>query len=306
MDILAAMLKIILAMALGFFLYKRHVLSDNSNEVMSRLITMSAAPCMIFSSILSLNSGDRSYVYILLIAGVGLFAVMAALGFVIARFLSPDKKTRGVYEAMLTFGNSAFLAFPVGQALMGDLGVSYLAILNIHQNVFAYSYGIFQLTKGNEGKAKFNFKKVLNPPTIAALLALALYLIGVRLPDVIMQPISFLGQICSPLSMVVMGATIASFSLKNLFTNWRYYVLSAFKLVIVPLIVFAISYAIFGPGAVTNVIVIHCCMPTAVIISMIAIMYGADYKTTSSATGLMDIFCIGTIPAVWAIVQMFS
>ena len=306
MDILGAILKIVVAMGLGFFLYKRHILNDESNDVMSRMISLGAAPCMIFSSVLSLDAGRKGDVYILLVGGIGLIATMAILAFIAARFLSPDKKTRGVYEAMLTFGNSAFLAFPIGQALMGDLGVSYLAILNIHQSVFAWSYGVFQLTKGNEGKAKFSLKKLLNPPIISAVLAIVLYLIGVSVPDIIMEPISFIGQICSPLSMVVMGATIASFSIKNLFNNWRYYVLSVLKLLVVPLIIFAFCYAIWGQCDITKVMVIHCAMPTAVIITMIAMIFDADYKTTSAATGLMDIMCIGTIPAVWAIINLFA
>jgi len=306
MDILAAMLKIILAMALGFFLYKRHILNDNTNEVMSRLITMSAAPCMIFSSVMSLDAENRSTVYLLLIAGVVLYVLLALIAFAGAVIIVRDRKQRGVYEAMMTFGNAAFLAFPIGQALMGDAGVSFLAILNMHQNVFAFSYGVFQLTKGGSGSARFQLKKLLNPPIIAAFIALALFLFGVKVPDIINQPIGFVGQLCSPLSMIVMGATIASYPFRNIFTNWRYYAASLVKLVIVPLIVFAIAFRIWGVGDITEVLVIHCSMPTAVIISMIAIMYGSDYKTTSSATGLMDILCIGTIPAVWAFIHLFT
>lgn len=305
MEILSAMLKIILAMVLGFFLYKRRILNDHTNEGMSRLITMSAAPCMIFSSVMSLDAKNRSMVYLLLIAGVVLYFILAVIAFIAARIIVRDKANRGSYEAMMTFGNAAFLAFPIGQALMGDVGVSFLAILNMHQNVFAFSYGVFQLTKGGTGKMKFSVKKLLNPPIIAAIIALVLFLVGVRVPEVINQPINFIGQLCSPLSMIVMGATIASYPFRNIFTNWRYYAASLVKLLIVPLIIFAIAYQIWGVSTVTEVLVIHCSMPTAVIVSMIAIMYGADYQTTSSATGLMDILCIGTIPAMWAFIHLF-
>ena len=71
------------------------------------------------------------------------------------------------------------------------------------------------------------------------------------------------------------------------------------KMVVFPLIAFFIARAIWGDSLVTRVITVHCAMPTAIIMSMIAMTYNADYKTTSSATGLMNILCIGTIPAIW-------
>ena len=305
MDIIGAMLKIIVAMALGFFLYRIHILTDESCSVMSKLVTMGSAPCMIFASILSLSADNKSVVYILLAAGVGMYIVMAAIAFIAARLIAKEKKDRGVYEAMMTFGNSAFLAFPIGQALMGDLGVSYLAILNVHQNIFAYSLGVFQLTKGNDEAARFSVKKLINPPNLAALLGIVLFLVNVQIPDVVMQPINFLGQICSPLSMIVIGATIASYPLKTLFNNWRYYVIAAVKMIIIPAVCFAIAYLIWGASDVTSAILIHASMPTAAIISLIAIMYKADYKTTTSATGLMDILCVGTVPLMWIVTRLF-
>lgn len=305
MDIAGAMLKIAAAMALGFFLYKIHILNDDANAVMSKMITIGAAPCMIFSSVMSLSSGNKTTILTLLAAGVGLYAVLTIIATIAARIIVKEKKDRGVFEAMMTFGNSAFLAFPVGQALMGDLGVSYLAILNIHQNVFAYTLGVLQLTKGNKGSASFSFKKLISPPNVAAVLGIVLLLAGVSIPDIVMQPIGFIGQICSPLSMMIIGATIASFPLKNLFTNWRYYAAAAVKLLIVPAAGFALAFLIWGPSDITSAIAVHCSMPTAAIISMIAIMYEADYHTTTSATGLMDILCIGTIPLVWALTRLF-
>jgi len=305
MDIAGAMLKIIAAMGLGFFLYKIHVMNDETNAVMSKVITIGAAPCMIFSSVMSLSSSDKSIVYMLLLAGIGLYAVMALIAIAAARFKAKEKKDRGVYQAIMTFGNSAFLGFPVGQALMGDIGVSYMAILNVHQNVFAYSLGVIMLTKGNKDAERFSFKKLLSPPNIAAVIGIVMLFIGVKVPDLVMQPISFIGQMCSPLSLMIIGAGIAANPLKELFVNWRFYAAAAVKLLIIPAVGFALAYLIWGPTDITSAITVHCSMPTAAIITLIAIMYKADNRTTTSATGLMDILCIGTIPLMWVLTRLF-
>ena len=306
MEILEVMLKIVLAMALGFFLFRIKVLNEAANAMLSKLVSLAIAPCMIFSSVLSLGEDSKRNILILLIAGIAMYIIFAAMAWVVARLLKPEAKLRGVYEAVLTFGNSAFLGFPVGQALMGDIGVSYMAVLNIHQNVFCWSLGVYQLTKGEKGKAGFSIKKLLNPPIISSVIAIALYFIGVQIPDIVMAPIEFVGQICSPMSMIVVGASIASYSFASLFNNWRYYLLALFKLVVFPMIIFLGSFFTLGAGELTNALCVHAMMPTAVIVSMAAMIYEADHKTTSAVTGLMDILCIGTIPGVWALVTLFN
>lgn len=303
MEILGAILKIVVSMALGYFLYKIKILNDTVNAAASKLISFGIAPCMIFSSVLALGSEQKNNITTLLIAGVAMYVLFAILAFIAARILRLKKEISGIYEATLVFGNSAFLGFPVGQALMGDIGVSYLAVLNMHQNVFCWSYGVFLLTLGQTGKKSLSLKKMINPPIIASLIALAFYFLNIKVPALVMVPIDFISQICSPLSMIIMGATIASYPILSLFTKWKHYVLSFIRLIVFPLAMFLIARLFLGAGELAQALTIHAMMPTAVIVSMAAIMYDSDSKTTSSVTGLMNIFCIGTIPLMWFIIN---
>ena len=299
MAIIITMIKIVFAVLMGYLLYKIHILNDNTNSVLSKLIIYGCGPCMIFSSVISLDSENRAEIIELIVAGFILYIFLAVLVYFMAKLLRPGKDLEGVYQLILLVGNSAFLAFPIGEALMGDIGVSYLAILNVHSNMFAFSYGIYLITKGSGGKFSFPFKKLLNPGIIGAVLALVLFFANVPVPDVILEPIEFVGDITSPLAMLVMGSTIASYSLKQLFNNWRYYILALFKMVVIPIIILLIAKAVWGDSNLTFVFVLHTAMPTATIVSMIAIANNSDYKTTTSATGLMNILCILTIPFIW-------
>jgi len=297
-----AMVKIIAAIALGYFLYKIHILNDEANAVISKLIIYGCGVCMIFSSVSGLDASNKGVVLVLILGGIGVYVLLAVLAFIVARFLSPSSPLRGIYEVIMVFGNTAFLGFPIGEAFMGSIGFSYMAILNIHNNVFAYSYGVYLLTKGGEGKFKFSFKKLLNPGIISALLGLAFFFIGIKVPDIVMAPIDFVGQLTSPLAMIVMGSSMATYSFKNLFNNWRYYILSVFKLIVFPLAVFFIARAAISDQQVIYSLTLHAAMPPATIVSMLAMANGADYKTTTSATGLMNLLCIATIPAIWMLI----
>lgn len=299
-NIIITMVKIVFAIVIGYFLYKIHILNDNTNSVLSKLIIYGCGPCMIFASVVQLDSDNKDEIITLIIAGFVLYILLAVLVYLFTKMLHPGKELEGVYQVVLMIGNAAFLAFPIGEALMGDVGVSYLAILNVHSNLFAFSYGIFLLTRKNEnGKFSFSFKKLLNPGIIGAIVAIILFFIGVTIPEVILEPIEFVGDMTSPLAMIVMGSTIATYSLKELFNNWRYYILALLKLIIIPIIILFIAKAVWGDSNLTYVFVLHVCMPTATIVSMIALANNADYKTASSVTGLMNILCIVTIPLMW-------
>ena len=52
------MLKIIAAMALSFLLYKIHILNDTANKGLSGLIVHATSPCMVFTSIISMDGSE--------------------------------------------------------------------------------------------------------------------------------------------------------------------------------------------------------------------------------------------------------
>ncbi len=303
MEIVNAMIKLFAAIVLGYILNKAKILNEDINEVMSKIIIYAAGPCMIFSSVQDLDSEKKGEVITIIIAGVGVYVIISIMAFLATKLLHPGKGLEGVYRAALTFGNAAFLAFPVGQALMGDLGVSYLAILNVHNNTFAYSYGVYLLTKDNEGKFRFTPKKLINPGVIAAIIALILFFLNIKMPEVVMEPVDFVGQITSPMAMLIIGSMIATYPLVKLFNNWRYYIAALCKLVIFPMIVFFIARAIWGFGDITKVITLHVAMPSAIILTMLALTNKADSKTVSQMTGLMNILCMATIPLVWVLIN---
>lgn len=291
-------LKILITIAFGFFLYKIHILNENANSVMSKVIIYGSGPCMIFSSVMSLDQSNKTEIIGLIIGGLVLFIFLMIAVFIAAKLLRPGKDLEGIYQVLLMITNGAFLGFPVSEALMGDVGVSYMSILNVYSNIFAFSYGVFLLTKGRE-QVKFKFTNLLNPGIVAAVLGVILFFAGVSLPEILMTPIEFIGDITSPLAMFTMGSMMATYSLKDLFNNWRYYILALIKLIILPLLVLLAAGAIWGDSSLTYTFMLHVAMPPATIVSMLALTYNSDYKTTSSATGLMNILCIATIPFMW-------
>ena len=202
---------------------------------------------------------------------------------------------------MIVFGNVGFIGFPLASSLYGALGVFYIGILNFHFTLFAYTIGMTLMTGGKkeDGKKRFDIKNLVNTGTVGVVIALILYLCDVKLPAVVLAPLEFIGQITSPLAMIVLGGTLASYSLKKMFGNWRYYIVSLFKLAVFPLLAFFILRAILGAGDLTSLITVYVACPTATMIPMMTLAYGGDWENASSGTGLCTILSLITIPGLW-------
>ncbi len=306
MVILTAMLKIILALLLGYFLFKRNILTQEANAVMSKLIITATCPCMVFASIVSMGSEYKKDVYILLIVGLAIYIVLGLIAFPVAKLIAPDKRTFPTYFCMIVFGNVGFLGLPLAQSLFGAVGLFYMGILNFHFTLFAYTLGMSMMAGGSEEgkKKKFDIKNLINTGTVGVVIALVLYLCEVKIPDFILAPLEFVGQLTSPMAMIVLGGTLASYSLKKMFGNWRYYIVSLFKLMIFPVLAFFILRPILGGGVMTSIITIYVGCPTATMIPMMTLAYGGDWENASSGTGLCTILSFATIPALWFLVTL--
>lgn len=77
----------------------------------------------------------------------------------------------------------------MAQALLGAPGVFYCSACLIPFNVVCFTHGVAVMSGGRH----FNWKKLLfNPGTISVAIGLPLYLLEVKLPVVLADPISFI------------------------------------------------------------------------------------------------------------------
>ena len=126
---------------------------------------------------------------LLIVAGVAilLHAIMVAIvTLVFGKKFDKDKKLRVVSFASC-FGNAGFMGLPFLQMLFNTSGeaVMYGAVFVAVFNAFTWTVGIFLLT-GDKAYVKIK-KAILNPPFIALIVSLPLFLI-------LKQPINLIGQ----------------------------------------------------------------------------------------------------------------
>lgn len=226
------LIQLFLIICIGFIAFKVKILNESANRAINKLILDITLPCMMINSVLSMKEKPPiSSVTLLFVTAVIFYLVMPLLAFIVVKIMMKamhvQKSRQGAYMFMLIFSNIAFMGFPILQAACGNLGdtaVFYAAVLNIFFNISAFTYGVIMIGYGNTKKTAFKLKSLLSPGIIASLLAIIIYGFNISFPSLISNVIYTVGELTSPLAMIMVGASLASIKLNEIFNEGEVYV----------------------------------------------------------------------------------
>lgn len=287
----------------GYLLRKVKLLPDKAASVFAVLLLFVAQPFLMVSSLLNKpfeSSMLANFGWIFLFAVVLQFAV-----YFTARLLfhgCKEEASRRACVACSYLGNVGFMGIPVMQMLFpgNDELVLYTVIYNIAFNAMTWTLGVYAIT--GMRRCINPVKIVLNPPTIAVIVALPLFFCNVTVPQTVMQPISYLGNMTLPLSMIILGVRLADMRLIRLVNDWKVYLVALVKLVISPLlslgILLLVSLLFPLDRFVILALYIIAAMPSASSALNFSEMYQGDAETAAAATLMNTILCILTIPVL--------
>lgn len=296
MDTAAQIISLFLIMVVGYIMYKRNVIDDAATVRYTKLIMNISLPSQIITAFVS-NQGIVSNREVITVFGITFvaYAVYAIIGMIFVFITRVPKKQRGTYMFMTMFGNVGFMGFPVISAIFGDEALIYAVIFMVVFNVLVYSIGIL-LINTNEENSGFNIKKLVNMPFIAAVLSIILYFANIKLPDMVMTSFNFMGNITTPVAMLILGATVATMPIRELFDEWRIYLFIIVKLAIMPLVAIALMQFVNVSELIRGTVIVLSATPVATNATMLAIEYGGDTKLTSKGIFFTTILCMLSIP----------
>ncbi len=312
MDFLSTFLIVLLVIALavpGFALKKAKLLPDGASNALAVLLLYVAQPFLMVSSLL-----NKTFTTSLLpdFAAVALFAVGLQL---MLYFLSKlffvkvkEEPTRRICVASSYLGNVGFMGIPVMKALFpsDDTIILYTVIFNIVFNAMTWTLAVYAIT-GDKSKIK-PVKILLNPPTIATVLALPFFFCNVSVPDNVLTTIGYLGDMTLPLSMVILGIRLADIKFTRLYTGAPVYGVALVKLVVSPLAALGVMLLVrlLIPIETTVIVALFIifAMPSASSALNFAEMYGGDCDTAAKATLTNTLLCVLTIPILSLLIPL--
>lgn len=300
--ILSKISAIFLIMAVGFILNKTKIIPSNATNYFVDLLLLVTTPCMILSSVTSKEFDPQTAISTaeVFLGGISFFGLSFLLGFLLCKIIlkvDPREDT-GVYIMAFSTVNNGFMGFPITQAIFGS-DILYLMILhNICLTLYMYSAGPFILNMNRS--SGFSLKRLLrtlcNPSTILSLVSISMLFAGLRLPGLIDESVTLIGDITVPLSMLVVGMQLGESNIRRILKNRFLLITSLAKMLAVPVLVFLCVNWLPLTDDVKVAIIFASAFPSAVVTSALAAMENKNSLLAAEMIAFTTLLSLITIP----------
>ncbi|MCD8217482.1 MAG: AEC family transporter [Clostridiales bacterium] len=307
MVIATTMCKLLIAMLIGFYLFRKGILNREVNAKLSSLIVQITCPCIILNSISSVSHDNPQMVLKLFLAGIVIYAVFVVLARVFTKIMRVPAHLRGTYMCMFIFSNNTFMGYPVVQALFGDSAIFYITIFNMPFNILFFTLALHYFQKDaaiesdNLEKLKTDPRSLINNGIIASVAALIIYFVNIPMPDIFYECVGFIGNITTPLSMIIIGSSMAAASLKEIKTEKGIWPMLPIRLGVLPLIVWAFMHLWTSDPTIISICTIGAGMPVASLVAMGSAPYPRQNKAASIGVVVSTLCSLVTIPIMAAL-----
>jgi len=284
-----------LIMGIGILARKKGMLNAEVNSKLSDFLLNITLPCLIVTSFNFEYSAEMmNNVKMIFFYSVIIHIVLIFISKIFAvKFKEGSMK---VIRFVTVFSNSGFMGFPVLLGLYGNIGVFYGAVFNIPWNIFMLSFGSILFTGKKDLKS---LKSVItHPGIIATAIGMLIFMYSLSMPLPLEKAFASVGAMTTPLSMIIVGSMLAEIKLKEVFSGFAVYYVSAVRLIAAPLITLAIMKLLNADHLLTEIAVTIEAMPAAVIATVLANKFGGDTKLASRCVFISTIISMVTIPLI--------
>lgn len=298
LDTLNQMLVILFAVAMGYLAHRLGYLGGEVNQKLSKVIIHIGIPALTLAAVMNNADGPGlEEIKGVLWAMAAFYGLSFALAMVLPRFIGGDQLQQGVWRFSLVFSNAAFVGYPVVEGLFGAEGLFYAVIIVLPMTLFNFTLAPLMVS----GTLRFDWRTMVTPGTVCAILALAMTLTGWRPPVIAGEMMDLVGDITIPLSLLVLGSMLAAMPRGSAFSSPRLWVLAGVRLFLMPAVLALVLKGLGTDRLLMSVAVIQMAMPVAVNGSMMCMEFGGDAQTMAKGIFLSTVLCILTIPIVAAV-----
>ena len=285
-----------LMMAVGFIFGRMGLLSGQTLSQTSRILLYVVTPCIIITSFeVERTPENRALLFSSMLAMAGVYLVYTALSLLL--YPREGEKHRGIMRYASVYGNAGFMGLPLIQSVLGDEAMMVAVVGLAVFNIFSWTQGRALIG----GRAELSLKKLpANPGILGFAGGLLLFLTGWRLPGPVDSAVNYLGSLNTPLAMIVIGGQMAQANLPGVFRTKKLYLVTAVKLLAVPLLTAAVLLPFRPDPRIYMAAVILAGCPTAGVTSIFAQSMGRDAALGAQQTTLSTLLCILTLPVIAA------
>lgn len=273
-----SLLLMLLLIAVGFGARKAGLLQAAHVDAIPALLFNIAYPALIIRSVTSVDVRSLAFESVaVIVVTVVLTLALFALGTrVLRRYKNPSRRPLLLFN--MAVGNITYVALPVIRAVFGDEGVYYAVLHGAAQDIFIWTMYYACFAGGGSLKG-LTLRKLASPSLVALLVAAPLACVGLRPAGVLDSAVQAVAGLSIPLALIFVGCVLAGFTQ---WSDWKpdrdTVVISLFKVVALPLIVFGVMQFVPVSGGVRLLMALMFSAPTAVLTTVWAQHYGYDAR----------------------------
>lgn len=278
---------IFLCLIAGAALRRLKIFPPNAHTVLNQFVINISMPGLALFYLPKIALGTQ----LLLPLGV------AWIGFVLSwlffaglgKWLGWPKKLIGCLVLTAGLGNTAFVGFPVIEALFGKEGLETAIVVDQPGTfVVVSTLGILvaaAYSKGDAGTSGLLRKIVLFPPFIAFGIGLCMNIAGYDFHDAVQPVFQRLGNTVTPVALTAVGMQL---QIQRKSRHWGFLSLGlAFKLLLMPLFFFVLyRLALGNTGIVADVSIMEGAMAPMITAAILASTYGLKPKLAGMMIGV--------------------
>ncbi len=278
--LLALVMPVFAVIAAGAGARRLGWLKPEADESLLKLVVNFLYPCLIFDNALG-NEALRAPGNLLAAPALGFvtmgggillaYAVAKRAGFLVGGGLRTFAFSVGIF-------NYGYMAIPLVERLFGRETLGVLFVFNVGCEAAIWTIGILMLA--GVSLRGGGWRRVLNPPVYALVLAIALNLAGAGewMPDLVRRSVRMVAACAVPLGLLVIGGTLVEyFSAPRTLVDRRVTPLAcALRVGLIPLGMLGLAVALPLPPELKGVLVVQAAMPAGILPIVIAKHYGGQ------------------------------
>lgn len=285
-----------LLILIGYAAKRFNVTSKTADSCISRFLVYISMPATIIYSAANQQQRNSGSILPVFASAVAVFVFLPVISRIIVKLL----KWEASFQLMLIYSNLGFMGIPIITYLFGEQYTFYVAIFMMIFNLSIYSYGIAILQQGISRKEML--RQLCNPAIISALIAIVVFLFKISIPTILNNLLGMLNGITSPLALIMIGSSLGDIRIKELFGDKKLYVFAFFKLIVYPVLVYAMLYPFLNGTVLLKICTVLTCLPTGANVTMLCSEYGGNMQLVSKGTFVSTLLSMASI---WIILAVF-
>ncbi|MDO4199894.1 MAG: AEC family transporter [Clostridia bacterium] len=286
----------------GILSAKLKIIRSSDLDSLAKFIVNVTMPLMLFTTITNGPKIDalKDITPIFLWYPIVIGLLFLVSGLVIKIFKIKDEH-KNLFRATFVFGNTGFIGIPLILSLFPQSGIIYISGCMIIDQLLLWTVGIWltKPVKPGESQGFFQeFKNIINPSVVSIFLAVICLMLGFRLPNLLNQAFSQVGNLTTALALIYVGGLFFFTDKKSMFKNIDAYLIVIFKMLIIPILLFLICKQ---AGAFTDqikVILVLLALPSMSSLVIFAKINHSDSRYTLANITLSTILSLLTIPVL--------